>query len=183
MGMNSSGIHVSRLRRPASPLRTLGHVPASLPDVPETVPETVYESEEEGGQEVGHDASYETPTSVASSPSYRSYDPLGSGLGSGYSYATTMYSSSVPSTPTSMRSRSPSISSVETIPESPDAEEAALEAERIAQLKADADAAEAGESKGRGRTLGLAPRDKRKRWSVCGAERRSDLNLDTIWED
>lgn len=166
-------------------------MPASLPDVPETVQETLQESEEESGQQTGHDTLYETPTSVASSPSYRPYDPLGSGFGSGYSYATTMYSSSVPSTPTSARSRSPSISSLETIPDSPDAEEAALEAERIAQLKADADAADGGESKGRGgldtpvrgRTLGFGSRDKRKRWSVCGAERRGDLDLETIWED
>lgn len=37
----------------------------------------------------------------------------------------------------------------------------------------------------RGRTLGLTygSRDKRKRWSVCGAERRGDLDLETIWED
>lgn len=68
------------------------------------------------------------------------------------------------------------------------------EAERIAQLKADADAADSGEdskTRGgletpgtRGRSLGTSfGRDKRKRWSVCGAERRGDLNLDTIWED
>ena len=25
--------------------------------------------------------------------------------------------------------------------------------------------------------------EKRKRWSVCGAERRGDLDLETIWED
>ncbi|RKU43826.1 hypothetical protein DL546_007065 [Coniochaeta pulveracea] len=192
LGMSSS-IHNPRIRRPQSPLHTLGHVPASLPDVPETVPETVQESEEENNeQEAGQDTAYEVPTSVASSPSYRSYDPLGSDYGRGYSYATTMYSSSVPSTPTSVRSRSPSISSLETIEDSPDAEEAALEAERIAQLKAAADAADGGgDSKGRGgldtpvrgRTLSFGPRDKRKRWSVCGAERRGDLNLDTIWED
>ena len=80
---------------------------------------------------------------------------------------------------------------METIPDSPDAEEAALEAERIAQLKAAADAADGGDSKGkgnpdtptRGRTLGFGSRDKRKRWSVCGAERRQDLDLETIWED
>jgi len=98
-----------------------------------------------------------------------------------------------------MRSRSPSISSLETIPDSPDAEEAALEAERIAQLKAAADAAEGAdggadggaETKNRtsldipirGRTLGIGSRDKRKRWSVCGAERRGDIDLETIWED
>lgn len=83
---------------------------------------------------------------------------------------------------------------METIPDTPDAEEAALEAERIAQLKAAADAADGGDdakarggldaSGGRGRVLGgFGSRDKRKRWSVCGAERRGDLNLDTIWED
>lgn len=119
--------------------------------------------------------------------------------------------SSVPSTPTSTRSRSPSVSSLETIPDSPDAEEAALEAERIAQLKAAADAADGASattaaspmarrrsyldvshagSRG-GHLLPTGPgfgslygsRDKRKRWSVCGAERRGDLDLETIWED
>ncbi len=112
----------------------------------------------------------------------------------------------MPSTPTSLRSRSPSISSLETIPDSPDAEEAALEAENIARLKAAADE----EDGRRGVNGGDAPqrrgstesgpggsmvlgangfgnvfgaRDKRKRWSVCGAERRGDLNMDTIWED
>ena len=134
-----------------------------------------------------------TPSSITSSPSYQSTrfnDPfLGTSICSG-SFA----SSSVPSTPTSIRSRSPSISSLETIPDSPDAEEAALEAERIAQLKADADAADGAEdskmksnlegTSSRGRTIGTGfGRDKRKRWSVCGAERRGDLNLDTIWED
>ena len=128
-----------------------------------------------------------TPSSVASSPSYRPYDSLSDS----YSFSAAFPSSSVPSTPISARSRSPSISSLETIPDSPDAEEAALEAERIAQLKAAADAADGGDSKGkgnpdtptRGRTLGFGSRDKRKRWSVCGAERRQDLDLETIWED
>lgn len=82
---------------------------------------------------------------------------------------------------------------METIPDSPDAEEAALEAERISQLKAAAEAADGDPSdpKGknnldvptRGRTMTFGPRDKRKRWSVCGAERRGDLDLETIWED
>ncbi len=122
------------------------------------------------------------------SPSYRSsYETLSNS----YPFSLGYPSSSVPSTPTSARSRSPSISSLETIPDSPDAEEAALEADRIAQLKAAADAAEGGDAKGRGsldvptrgRTLGFGSRDKRKRWSVCGAERRQDLDLETIWED
>jgi hypothetical protein len=97
---------------------------------------------------------------------------------------------------------------LETIPDSPDAEAAALEAERIAKLKAAADAADAARNKtsadadGAGRRISLdvpgggsnrwgspglntvfGTRDKRKRWSVCGAERRGDLDLETIWED
>ncbi|CAK7265295.1 hypothetical protein SEPCBS57363_001509 [Sporothrix epigloea] len=134
------------------------------------------------------------PTSAASSPLHRPTDtllllpaPSYSSLGG---LSTT--SASVPSTPTSTRSRSPSISSLETIPDSPDAEEAALEAERMAQLKADADAVDnnadgrSGRSSldapTRGRTLTFGSREKRKRWSVCGAERRGDLDLETIWE-
>lgn len=130
-----------------------------------------------------------TPTTMATSPSYKFESVSNSS-----SFPSYYPSSSIPSTPSSMRSRSPSISSLETIPDSPDAEEAALEAERIAQLKAAAEAAEdgdAGDFKGRGsldvpargRTLGIGTRDKRKRWSVCGAERRGDLDLETIWED
>jgi hypothetical protein len=135
-----------------------------------------------------------TPNSATSSPLYpsaRFEHLLGTNSYSGsFSYPASFASSSVPSTPTSARSRSPSISSLETIPDSPDAEMAALEADRIAQLKAAADAEDGAEaiaalevSTPRGRTLGLGSRDKRKRWSVCGAERRGDLNLDTIWED
>lgn len=96
-----------------------------------------------------------------------------------YSYS----SSSVSSTPTSFRSRSPSISSLETIPDSPDAE---LEAENIAKLKAAADSegdSEGEEAPRRRGSLSGSMRDKRKRWSVCGAERRGDLDLETIWED
>lgn len=91
---------------------------------------------------------------------------------------------SMPSTPTSLRSRSPSISSLETIPDSPDAE---VEAESIAQLKAAADQEDQNEDGMRRRATVDAGvrggiRDKRKRWSVCGAERRGDLSLETIWE-
>lgn len=154
-----------QLRRPSSPLRHIGHstTGASSGGVPTP------------------------PPSAASSPPYKPYDYLSSSYMPPASYT----SSSVPSTPTSTRSRSPSISSLETIPDSPDAEEAALEAERIAQLKAAADAADGGDGKSksgidiptRGRTLSFGSRDKRKRWSVCGAERRGDLDLETIWED
>ena len=137
-----------------------------------------------------------TPTSLGSLPWSRGADsfPLSSSNGSFGG----LYLSSMPTTPTSARSRSPSISSLETIPDSPGAEEEALEAERIAQLKADAEAAErcneptdpksarkSLEVPPRGRVVGSfgGSRDKRKRWSVCGAERRGDLNLGTIWED
>ncbi|KAK2059864.1 hypothetical protein LY76DRAFT_591976 [Colletotrichum caudatum] len=165
MGTTPSMI-LPRHRRPSSPLRHPGH--ASTGSLPTPT----------------------TPTSATSSPSFRGYDSFSHGYGASASFP----SSSVPSTPTSTRSRSPSISSLETIPDSPDAEEAAMEAERIAQLKAAAEAAEGndtGEYKGkssldvplRGRTLGFGSRDKRKRWSVCGAERRQDLDLETIWED
>ncbi|CAG7960606.1 unnamed protein product [Penicillium olsonii] len=108
-------------------------------------------------------------------------------------------SMSIPSTPTSLRSRSPSISSLETIPDIPDAENEAMEDDRIAELKAAADAADAASNANRRRGASDAPNsfsttrggtgsygarsDKRKRWSVCGAERRQDLDLETIWED
>ncbi|KHO00122.1 uncharacterized protein MAM_02045 [Metarhizium album ARSEF 1941] len=153
----------SRLRRSSSPFRS---VPPSTSSALCLLPST--------------------PSSVSSASSLRGYDVLSGSYGGSLS--------SIPSTPTSARSRSPSISSLETIPDSPDAEEAALEAERLAQLRAAAEAADAGDSsdyKGRplvdapprGRTLSYGPRDKRKRWSVCGAERRGDLDLETIWED
>ncbi|KAG6003966.1 hypothetical protein E4U21_001546 [Claviceps maximensis] len=153
----------SRLRRPSSPFRNVPPPSSSSLSL--------------------------LPSTPSSTSSMRSYDLLSLGYGSSFS--------SVPSTPTSARSRSPSISSLETIPDTPDAEEEALEAERLAQLKSDAEAATADETheeadgKGRastdalsrGRTLSYGSRDKRKRWSVCGAERRGDLDLETIWED
>jgi hypothetical protein len=168
LGLPYSG-SVPRRRRPSSPLRH-----GSQQNPPATA------------------ATPTTPNSATSSPLYqasRFESFLGTNSYTGaFSYPGSFASSSVPSTPTSARSRSPSISSLETIPDSPDAEMAALEADRIAQLKAAADAADGAEvvvevATPRGRTLGLGSRDKRKRWSVCGAERRGDLNLDTIWED
>lgn len=167
---NSHNLEVStssplvRHRRPSSPLR---HIASSST-----------------GSLGGYSTS--STSSVTSSPLHRPYDSFNDGY--------SMYSSSIPSTPISVRSRSPSISSLETIPDTPDAEEAATEADkaRIAQLKAAADAEDGGELKGRssldtptrGRTMvGFGGRDKRKRWSVCGAERRGDFDLETIWED
>jgi hypothetical protein len=158
----SSSGSLSRRRRPASPLHSV-YVPFGAP--PTSTP------------------SVSTPTSAASSPL------LAPAKFNDY-YPSSLASSSVPSTPTSMRSRSPSISSLETIEDSPDAEEEAIEADRIAKLKAAADREDGGDLRRssldvpeRGRTFGFGKRDSRKRWSVCGAERRGDLDLETIWED
>ncbi|KAF1951154.1 hypothetical protein CC80DRAFT_496203 [Byssothecium circinans] len=168
-GLYSSTGSLSRRRQPASPLHQVAFgTSASTPSI-------------------------RTPTSGSSSPSFSStkFNEPFPGLSS--NYPSSHASSSVPSTPTSMRSRSPSISSLETIPDSPDAEAEAIEADRIAQLKAAADRESEGEEStrrssldipgGSGRTFGFGKRDSRKRWSVCGAERRQDLDLETIWED
>ncbi|KAI9861821.1 MAG: hypothetical protein M1824_001932 [Vezdaea acicularis] len=142
-----------------------------------------------------------TPTSAGSSPhmsATKFNEPYPTILGYPASFSSI---SSLPSTPTSARSRSPSISSLETIPDSPDAEQAALEAdaERIASLKEAADAIDregggsgvsgSGDNRRGGLDasgkigFGFGTRDKKKRWSVCGAEKRTDLDLETIWED
>ncbi|KAF2658682.1 hypothetical protein K491DRAFT_689985 [Lophiostoma macrostomum CBS 122681] len=136
--------------------------------------------------------SVSTPTSTASSPllSASKFNEPFPGMNN--HYPSSLTSSSVPSTPTSMRSRSPSISSLETIPDTPDAEAEAIEADRLARLRATEEKEEGGDDSGRRssldvpgerRTLGFGKRDSRKRWSVCGAERRGDLDLETIWED
>ncbi|GAB7365770.1 hypothetical protein MBLNU230_g7105t1 [Neophaeotheca triangularis] len=117
-------------------------------------------------------------------------------------YASTSSFSSMPSTPTSARSRSPSISSLDTIEDAPDLESEAIEVERIDRLKIEAERAESeergdqagrrsgsldaprGQGFGFGRNGGSAGRGgERKRWSICGGERRADLDLETIWED
>lgn len=142
-------------------------------------------------------ASSVSSSPLAASPSYQT-TRFADTMTSSYNYSYSSYaSSSMPSTPTSLRSRSPSISSLETIEDIPDAEEAAIEAHRIAQLKVDADEADLDEAAlelkrrnaldalgQRGRSLmPFGSRDKRKRWSVCGAERRGDFDLETIQED
>lgn len=122
-----------------------------------------------------------TPTSNPHSPAF-SATKFNESFPNELTY-TRSYSSasSMPSTPTSLRSRSPSISSLETIPDTPDAEAEAIEAEKLDRLRR---ASESGSDTVKRRDLsGFGNRDKRKRWSVCGAEKRSDLNLETIWED
>lgn len=96
----------------------------------------------------------------------------------------------MPSTPTSFRSRSPSISSLETIPDTPDAEEAArVEEEEYLKNRGAAGAGGEGEeSDGRDARrkssleMRFGGKEKRKRWSVCGAERRGDFSLEVIEE-
>lgn len=138
------------------------------------------------------------------SSAYSSPMTLNSKYNESFPTYSTSSASSMPSTPTSLRSRSPSISSLETIPDIPDAEAAASEADQIAALKAAAERVEDAEGSGSNRRRGssdvpgpagslmgmrvgsggyIARTDKRKRWSVCGAERRQDLDLETIWED
>ncbi|KAJ5132449.1 hypothetical protein N7448_006607 [Penicillium atrosanguineum] len=139
---------------------------------------------------------------ISSPPAYNLPPMLGGKYNESYPIYPASSTSSIPSTPTSLRSRSPSISSLETIPDIPDEEEEAIEEdERIAELKAAADAADAAGNGNRrrgasetspsnafnpmrgGSNIYTTRSDKRKRWSVCGAERRQDLDLETIWED
>lgn len=125
------------------------------------------------------------PTSASPSP-LLSATKFNEAFPSEFSYSRSFSSvSSMPSTPTSARSRSPSISSLETIPDTPDEEAEATEAEKVERLRRASE--NNGDSFRRtsldGGRGGLGTRDKRKRWSVCGAEKRSDLNLETIWED
>ncbi|KEF55257.1 uncharacterized protein A1O9_08911 [Exophiala aquamarina CBS 119918] len=88
--------------------------------------------------------------------------------------------SSIPSTPTSIRSRSPSISSLETIEDIPDAEEAAmLEDEEGKQRGEDGEPRRVSMEL---RGSNLRSNKERKRWSVCGAERRADFSLEPIEE-
>jgi len=152
-------------RRPASPLHTSASAPALAgprSDIRATSPHA-------GG---------------TSSPQPRYYPSDIFPTSFGYSSA-----SSMPSTPSSFRSRSPSISSLETIEDSPDAEEAArLAAEEDAKYRAEMGEAgiEPGDSRRRssldGRASSLRSNKERKRWSVCGAERRADFSLEPIEE-
>lgn len=171
-------------RRPASPLHS-----STNATPPTSFPASVIE------QNVPLNAP--AASSHSSSPSLgpqrfnETYPPL-------HHYASSSSFSSIPSTPTSQRSRSPSISSLDTIEDVPDLESEAIEAERIERLKLAAERAERAEQgedvddNSRRRSSLDGPRGfgfsrgsnrERKRWSVCGGERRGDLDLETIWED
>ncbi|CCX31536.1 hypothetical protein FPQ18DRAFT_390584 [Pyronema domesticum] len=168
---------------PTGPGGSLGRGNAlGLSGVPRSAsPTRIYSSSVQGQSLIQSPSARNFSPRAPSPPSYLVNEPL---------YPSS--SSSSPSTPTSLRSRSPSISSLETIPDTPDAEQEAIEAE----LKEAAERAqnspiieeEETEEKGRRRSLdfgngGWGSRDKRKRWSVCGGEKRGDLDLETIWEE
>ncbi len=164
-------------RRPSSPLRNYSLNPYA-------------------GSGSGSGGTSPTSPLTGASPLY----PTRYDLGGGGAYHFPPAASSVSSTPNSLRSRSPSISSLETIPDIPD-REAEEEKEMLGRLRreaergeedgsgsgSDSDGRQGGGEGGtggvRGRRVMVGGRDKSKRWSVCGAERRQDLDLETIWED
>ncbi|KAK5944459.1 hypothetical protein PMZ80_003741 [Knufia obscura] len=147
-------------RRPASPL----HASASAPTLAAT----------------RYDARAVSPHAAGTSSPQPRYYP------NEFYYSS---ASSMPSTPSSFRSRSPSISSLETIEDSPDAEEAAMiAAEEDSKYRAETNdsGSESGDIRRRssleGRGSSLRSNKERKRWSVCGAERRADFSLEPIEE-
>lgn len=188
---HSVGRSNSGRRRPTSPLHSLSTIYAQ--PSPRSAMATIHTS-----ASISRSPSSTPPPSNAArfNESYPSTTPqvvlpTSSSASSTLSTTSMNYSSasSVPTTPTSFRSRSPSISSLETIPDSPDAEEqaqatAAKEAVEIATLKAAAEEEESEEERRGGRRrLGIGDAGKRKRWSVCGGERRDAFEMETIWED
>ncbi|KAI5200767.1 hypothetical protein E4T39_05541 [Aureobasidium subglaciale] len=138
-------------------------------------------------------ASATSSPSVASARFNENFPPL-------HHYSSNSSFSSISTTPSSARSRSPSISSLETIEDNPDLEWEAIEADRAAKQRAAIE--EEGEEENddteprrRGsldipghRSVGFGFGRRggdsgRKRWSICGGERTVDLDLETIWED
>ena len=116
--------------------------------------------------------------SRSTSPSYIAQKYMAEPYPAYYSSA-----SSMPSTPTSFRSRSPSISSLETIEDSPDAEEQALLEEEEGRKSDDNEPTDLRRrSSLELRGSNLRSNKERKRWSVCGAERRADFSLEPIEE-
>jgi len=169
-------------RRPASPLHSLAGAPQ-----PTSFPGSIVDQNGQSATPSGSNSPALGPQKYNESfPSLHSY-------GSSSSF------SSVPSTPTSARSRSPSISSLETIEDAPEEESEAVETDRLERLRLAMERADQGESDSEGEGTGSGRRKgsldmprfrsgtglnrEKKRWSVCGGERRADLDLETIWED
>ena len=165
-------------RRPASPLHSVTNAPG-----PTSFPANVIDQNAPLSMSVASSRS----NSPALGP--QRYNEAYPAL---HHYASTSSFSSMSSTPTSQRSRSPSISSLETIEDVPDLESQAVEADRLERLDEGPENGEDSDDNPRRRGSLDAPRGfgfgrpgsrERKRWSVCGGERRADLDLETIWED
>ena len=185
-------------RRPASPLHSLAS--AQQQQAPTSFPTNVIDS----GAAIHTSAASSGSSSPSLGPQKHTPERFNEAYPSLHHYASTSSFSSMPSmpsTPTSARSRSPSISSLETIEDAPDLESEAVEKEHIERLKLAAERQErlergedpdelGGGGKRRAGSLDV-PRGfgfgrvgrERKRWSVCGGERRADLDLETIYED
>lgn len=171
-------------RRPASPLHSFANVPAIIQQPPTSFPASVIDQNATINM---------NPSSTSSSPSLgaQKYNEAFPSALSLHHYASNSSFSSISSTPSSARSRSPSISSLDTIEDVPDLESEAVEEEsQRLKLIAESDEEEEGSRRrsldvsrgfGFGRNGGSGR--ERKRWSICGGERRADLDLETIWED
>ena len=171
-------------RRPASPLHSFANVPAIIQQSPTSCPANVIDQNAHINM---------NPSSTSSSPSLgaQKYNEAFPSTLSLHHYASNSSFSSISSTPSSARSRSPSISSLDTIEDAPDLESEAVEEEsQRLKLIAESDEEDEGPRRrsldvprgfGFGRNGGSGR--ERKRWSICGGERRADLDLETIWED
>jgi hypothetical protein len=174
-------------RRPASPLHSYSNVPAIVQQSPTSFPANVTDQNANLNTYAGSNSSNTSSPSMGPQKYNESF-PSALSL---HHHASNSSFSSISSTPSSMRSRSPSISSLDTIEDAPDLESEAVEedAQRL-KLIAESDEEEDGPRRrsldvprgfGFGRAGGSG-REK-KRWSICGGERRADLDLETIWED
>ena len=171
-------------RRPASPLHSFANVPGIVQQPPTSFPASVIDQNANINM---------NPNSTSSSPSLsaQKYNEAFPSALSLHHYASNSSFSSISSTPSSARSRSPSISSLDTIEDAPDLEYEAVEEEsQRLKLIAESDEEDEGPRRrsldvprgfGFGRNGGSGR--ERKRWSICGGERRADLDLETIWED
>lgn len=174
-------------RRPASPLHSFSNVPAIVQQSPTSFPANIIEQNTNLNMYAGSNSSSSSSPSMGPQKYNESF-PSALSL---HHHASNSSFSSISSTPSSMRSRSPSISSLDTIEDAPDLESEAVEedAHRL-KLIAESDEEEEGPRRrsldvprgfGFGRAGGSGR--ERKRWSICGGERRADLDLETIWED
>ncbi|TGZ81542.1 hypothetical protein EX30DRAFT_348388 [Ascodesmis nigricans] len=149
---------------------------------------------------VGEPGSYNSsPSPISTYSSLSSYPSVSTG----YGYSASLYSypspstSPVPSLTSTPRSRSPSVSSLETIPDEgvEKEEEAEREVEELRRVSGAASCSSGlagmggigGLGMGGGGLGGMGmggqgEKKRRKRWSVCGGEKRADLELETIWE-